>query len=52
MPSPFIPRIKAFLRDISTDVAQRAAVEVLAMSDSASIRSHLVGVLKEIVQVQ
>ncbi len=52
MPSPFIPRIKAFLRDLPSDVAHQAAAKALTMSDSASIRGHLVGVLKEIVQVQ
>ncbi len=52
MAAPFIPRIKAFLRDLPSDVAREAAAEVLTMTDSASIRSHLVNVLKEIVQVQ
>ncbi|WP_432822194.1 phosphoenolpyruvate--protein phosphotransferase [Trichloromonas sp.] len=52
MPSPFIPRIKAFLRDLPSDVAHQAAAKALTMTDSASIRGHLVGVLKEIVQVQ
>jgi phosphotransferase system enzyme I (PtsP) len=52
MPAPFIPRIKAFLRDFSSDVARRAAQEVLTMTESAKIRAHLVDVLKKIVQIQ
>lgn len=51
MPAPFIPRIKAFLRDLDSAVAIKAAREVLTLSESAKIRAHLVEVLKEIVQV-
>jgi phosphotransferase system enzyme I (PtsP) len=48
MPAPFIPRTKALLRDLSSDVARRAARKVLTMNDSAQIRAHLVKVLGEI----
>ncbi|MEJ2199888.1 MAG: phosphoenolpyruvate--protein phosphotransferase [Desulfuromonadaceae bacterium] len=52
MPAPFIPRIKAFLRDIPSEVARKAARKVLSMTDSAAIRSYLVDTLKDIVQVR
>ncbi len=48
MPGPFIPRIKAFLRDITIEKAQKAATEILGMTESAAIRSHLVSALKDI----
>lgn len=48
MPSPFIPRIKTFLQTLSSDVAQRAAREVLTMGTIAQIRAYLGSVLKEI----
>jgi phosphotransferase system, enzyme I, PtsP len=52
MPAPFIPRIKAFLRDLPSQVARKAAADVLSMTDSASIRRHLINVLKESVHVK
>ena len=51
MPAPFIPRIKAFLRDLDSTIAVKAAREVLTLSESAKIRAYLVEVLKAIVQV-
>jgi len=48
MPAPFIPRIKAFMRDLSLKTARKAAREVLTMSDSAAIRTHLMKVLESI----
>jgi phosphotransferase system enzyme I (PtsP) len=45
MPAPFIPRTKAFLRDLSSKTARKAAREVLTLSDSAAIRAHLMKVL-------
>jgi phosphotransferase system enzyme I (PtsP) len=48
MPAPFIPRTKAFLRDLSSRVARRAAREALEMGDSDSIRAHLSRVLARV----
>jgi phosphotransferase system enzyme I (PtsP) len=48
MPAPFIPRTKAFLQDISSRTARKAAREVLAMNDSVQIRTHLLAVLKSL----
>jgi phosphotransferase system enzyme I (PtsP) len=48
MPAPFIPRTKAFLRDLPYEVARCAAREVLTMSESARIRAHLEKVLKDL----
>jgi len=47
MPAPFIPRIKAFLKEISLKTAHKAAERVLSMTDSGSVRSHLTKVLQE-----
>lgn len=46
MPAPFIPRTKAFLRDLDMAAAQKAAEAILTMSDSISIRSHLIDLLR------
>ena len=51
MPAPFIPRIKAFLRDLDSAVAIKAARDVLTLSESAKIRAYLIEVLKEIEQL-
>ena len=48
MPAPFIPRIKTFLRKMSSDLAKRTTAEILTMSESAKIRSHVARVLKEL----
>jgi len=48
MPAPFIPRIKARLRDLPAKAARRAAREILAMNDSAHIRAHLLKTLKDL----
>ncbi len=51
MPGPLIPRIKAFLRDIRIETARKTAAEILDMTESAAIRSHLVGALKDIERI-
>ncbi len=51
MPSPFIPRTKAFLRDLDSRTATRVAREVLAMTDSTRIRAHLIKILKKIEKI-
>ncbi|MBE0598375.1 MAG: phosphoenolpyruvate--protein phosphotransferase, partial [Desulfuromonadales bacterium] len=51
MPSPFIPRTKAFLRDFSSLTARKAAREVLVMGETAKIRSHLIKMVKEIENI-
>ena len=48
MPAPFIPRIKALLRDLPAKAARRAAREILTMDDSAHIRAHLLKTLQEL----
>ena len=52
MPSPYIPRTKAMMRDITFPVAQRVARKVLTMKDSSSIRAYLLDVLKTLENVQ
>lgn len=51
MPSPFIPRTKAFLRDLSLATARKAAREVLTMGTTAQIRAHLIKIVKEIENI-
>jgi len=46
MPAPFIPRTKAFLLDLDLPTAEAAARKALDQSDSISIRSHLIDVLR------
>ncbi|PLX81806.1 MAG: phosphoenolpyruvate--protein phosphotransferase [Desulfuromonas sp.] len=50
MPAPFIPRTKAFLSDLSLDLAREAAREVMTMTDSIQVRDYLLKVLKELEQ--
>ncbi|ORJ60532.1 phosphoenolpyruvate--protein phosphotransferase [Geothermobacter hydrogeniphilus] len=45
MPAPFIPRTKAFLRDLDLPTAENAADKVLKLGDSIAIRSHLIDIL-------
>ncbi len=45
MPSPYIPRTKAFLHDLPADLARQAAQEVLTMTDRHAIRKHLTQVI-------
>ena len=45
MAAPFIPRIKALLRDLSLETAEKTAKKALAMTDSAQIRTYLQQVL-------
>jgi phosphotransferase system enzyme I (PtsP) len=51
MPAPFIPRTKAFLRDLPLKTARRAAREALGMSDSTQIRAFLVKLLKDLEKI-
>ncbi len=51
MPSPFIPRTKAFLQDFDILTARRVAREVMEMPDSSRIRSYLINTLKEIERI-
>lgn len=46
MPAPFIPRTKAFLRDLDMSAATKVAESILGMSDSLSIRSQLIDLLR------
>jgi phosphotransferase system, enzyme I, PtsP len=48
MPAPFIPRTKAFLRDLDGQVAAAAAERVLRMNSGAEIRAHLIDILKQL----
>jgi phosphotransferase system enzyme I (PtsP) len=45
MAAPFIPRIKALLRDLSLSTAEKTAKKALTMMDSAQIRNYLQQVL-------
>ena len=45
MAAPFIPSIKAFLRDLSLNTAEETAKMALTMTDSAQIRSYLQQIL-------
>jgi len=47
MPAPFIPRIKAFLKEVSLATARKAAEKIMTMADSTAIRAHLTKVLRE-----
>lgn len=47
MAAPFIPRIKAFLRDLPLSAAEEAAKKALTMTDSAQIRNYLQQVLNK-----
>ncbi len=46
MAAPFIPRVKAFLRDLDSSIASEAAREALLMPESAQIHSHLGRILE------
>ncbi len=48
MPSPFIPRLKALLQDLSLEQARRAARQALELGESAQIRALLEEHLKKI----
>jgi phosphotransferase system enzyme I (PtsP) len=49
MAAPFIPRIKALLRDLALTTAEEAAKKALTMTDSAQIRSYLQQVLNSVL---
>ncbi len=51
MAAPFIPRTKAFLQDLHTDMARKAVRKVMHLGTSDQIRAHLMDVLKKIEQV-
>jgi phosphotransferase system enzyme I (PtsP) len=48
MPAPFIPRIKAFLKGVSLEMACRRYAEVHAMDNSEQIKKHLASLLEEV----
>ncbi len=48
MPAPFIPRIKAFLKGVSLEMASRRYTEIHAMDSSNKIRQHLATVLEDV----
>ena len=48
MPAPFIPRTKAFLRDLDSRTAMLAARQVLQMSETAAIRAFLIDQLRQL----
>ncbi|RLB67750.1 MAG: phosphoenolpyruvate--protein phosphotransferase [Deltaproteobacteria bacterium] len=48
MPAPFIPRIKAFLKGVSMEMACRHYTEIHRMDSSTQIRGYLDKVLSEI----
>lgn len=45
--SPFIPRIKAFLADLSCQQAEKTAAAVLKMGSSEQIHSYLIDVMQQ-----
>ncbi len=48
MPAPFIPRIKAFLKGVSLEMACQRYTEIRDMDSSKQIRQHLAEVLKDV----
>lgn len=48
MPAPFIPRTKAFLKGLSTELACRCFTEIHTMDSSQQIRAHLAESLADI----
>ncbi len=48
MVSPFIPRTKAFLADLSCEKATQIANEILQMGSTEKIHSHLIEAMKQI----
>lgn len=48
MPAPFIPRTKAFLKGLSTDLAHRCFSDIHAMDSSQQIRAHLAEALADV----
>ncbi len=48
MPAPFIPRIKAFLKGVSLEVACKHYTEIHAMESSNQIRQHLGEILEDV----
>ena len=47
-PAPFIPRTKAFLKNLTMETARRAASDVMEMSSSVEIRQYLKNLVTEI----
>jgi len=48
MPAPFIPRIKAFLKGVSLEMACRRYKEIHSMDSSTQIRQHLAEILEDV----
>ncbi|MDH4008867.1 MAG: phosphoenolpyruvate--protein phosphotransferase, partial [Desulfuromonadales bacterium] len=48
MPAPFIPRIKAFLKGVSLEMACQRYTDIHAMDNSTQIRQHLAEILEDV----
>ena len=48
MPAPFIPRIKAFLKGVSLEMACQRYTEIHSMDNSTQIRQHLAEILEDV----
>ncbi|MEJ2519285.1 MAG: phosphoenolpyruvate--protein phosphotransferase [Desulfuromonadales bacterium] len=48
MPAPFIPRMKAFLKGVSTEQAHCCYAEIRTMDSSETIRQHLASALEDV----
>ncbi|MEJ2525091.1 MAG: phosphoenolpyruvate--protein phosphotransferase [Desulfuromonadales bacterium] len=48
MPAPFIPRMKAFLKGVSTEQAHCCYAEIRTMDSSETIRQHLASALENV----
>ena len=48
MPAPFIPRIKAFLKGVSLEMASQRYTEIHSMDNSTQIRQHLAEILEDV----
>ena len=48
MPAPFIPRIKAFLKGVSLEMACHRYTEIHSMDNSTQIRQHLAEILEDV----
>jgi len=48
MPAPFIPRIKAFLKGVSLEMACQRYTQIHDMDNSTQIRQHLAEILEDV----
>lgn len=48
MPAPFIPRTKAFLKDLDSGFAREAVSQVLRLNAGSAIRAHLIELLNNL----